>query len=45
MKHEAQVFDMTSQPFFTNYECKMMTFCFMRQVIAICKGNEYSIFG
>ena len=45
MKHEARVFDMISQPFFTKYECNVMIFCSIRQVVAICKGNEYSIFG
>ena len=42
MKREAKVFDMTSQPFFfTKRECNMTIFCFIRQVIVICKGNEY----
>ena len=38
MKHKAQVFDMTSQCFFTSckYECNVMIFC---------ERNQYSIFG
>ena len=45
IKHEARVFDRTAQFFLTKYEFNVMIFCFIRQVIGICKGNEYSIFG